>query len=193
MLDTPRITAAFELAARVHARQRRTGTKIPYIAHPMAVASQVLVWGGNEDQFIAALLHDVLEDGGAQYVPVIEEQFGGDVLRMVEGLSDAIPQPGEKKAPWMERKTRYLAHLENADDTLLVSIADKWHNLSSILADVRVLGDDLYLRFVKEAADRAEKKRLTLWYYAELTEIYERRGVTGAAALSALLEEVRRV
>lgn len=70
MLDTPRITTAFELAARVHARQRRTGTKIPYIAHPMAVASQVLVWGGNEDQFIAALLHDVLEDGGAQYVPV---------------------------------------------------------------------------------------------------------------------------
>lgn len=193
MLDTPRITAAFELAARVHARQRRTGTKIPYIAHPMAVASQVLVWGGSEDQFIAALLHDVLEDGGAQYVPVIAEKFGSNVLRMVEGLSDAVPQPGEKKAPWLERKTRYLAHLAEAgDDTLLVSIADKWHNLSSILADVRAMGDDLYLRFVKEAANRAEKKRLTLWYYSELVGIYERRGVPGAAALRALLEEVRR-
>lgn len=53
------------------------------------------------------------------------------------------------------------------------------------------MGDDLYLRFVKEAADRAEKKRLTLWYYSELAGIYERRGVTGAAALRGLLEEVR--
>ena len=75
MYSTDRISAAFALAALVHEKQKRKSTDIPYISHPMAVAAQVSVWGGSEDQFIAALLHDVVEDGGAQYMPVIEEIF----------------------------------------------------------------------------------------------------------------------
>ena len=75
MYSTDRISAAFALAALVHEKQTRKSTDIPYISHPMAVAAQVSVWGGSEDQFIAALLHDVVEDGGAQYMPVIEKHI----------------------------------------------------------------------------------------------------------------------
>lgn len=140
------------------------GTSISYISHPMAVASQVLVWGGSEEQFIAALLHEVLEDGGVEYAESIEADFGPNVLCIVKALSDALPKAGEKKKPWVERKTEYLAHLAQADDEVLpVSAADKWHNLSSIRDDQLKTGDEVFKRFVGSAPDMKKKKRLTLW------------------------------
>ena len=191
LLNTPRIAAAFALAAKVHENQKRKGTAIPYISHPMVVASQVLVWGGTEDQFIAALLHDVLEDGGVEYAETIEADFGPNVLRIVKALSDALPKAGEKKKPWVERKTEYLAHLADADqEVLLVSAADKWHNLSSIRDDQLNIGDEVFKRFVSSAPLLEEKKRLTLWYYSEVVRIYRERGVAGADALERILREV---
>lgn len=191
LLDTARIAAAFQLAAEVHARQKRKGTEIPYIAHPMAVASRVLSLGGTEDQFIAALLHDVLEDGGVEYAGIIEAKFGSRVLELVKALSDALPKAGEMKRPWLERKTEYLGHLEKADaEVLLVSAADKWHNLSSIRDDQAALGDKVFERFIGSRHSLAEKKRLTLWYYKELDRIFEARNVPGAYAMHRILQEV---
>lgn len=147
MYCTDRICAAFALAALVHENQKRKSTEIPYISHPMAVASQVAVWGGSEDQFVAALLHDVIEDGGAQYIPVIEEHFGKHVLELVKACSDAAPASGQAKAPWLERKKQYLEHLRAAsDEVLLISAADKWHNLLCTLADAKHLGDAVFDR-----------------------------------------------
>ena len=87
MYCTDRICAAFALAALVHENQKRKSTEIPYISHPMAVASQVAVWGGSEDQFVAALLHDVIEDGGAQVLGV-----GQSALKVVPFVSGADEQ-----------------------------------------------------------------------------------------------------
>lgn len=70
---TVRIAKALALAVEAHDGQKRKGTNIPYVAHPMAVAAIALDYGATEDQAIAALLHDVLEDGGAHYAPVIRE------------------------------------------------------------------------------------------------------------------------
>lgn len=191
LLNTPRIAAAFALAAKVHEKQKRKGTAIPYISHPMAVAAQVLVWGGTEDLFIAALLHDVLEDGGVEYAETIEADFGPNVLRIVKALSDALPKAGEKKKPWVERQTEYLAHLADADqEVLLVSAADKWHNLSSIRDDRLKIGDEVFKRFVGSTPVLEEKKRLTLWYYREVVRIYRERSVAGADALERILREV---
>lgn len=193
-LNTERIAEAFALAARAHASQRRKGTDIPYLSNPMAVASQVLVWGGSEDQFIAGLLHDVIEDAGVEYAVEIEQKFGADVLRMVRELSDAEPQKGEKKAPWLERKRAYNKHLSAAsDDTLLVSAADKWHNLHAILADVQRDGDAVYMRFVAEEPLLERKKELTLTNYKELVKVYEERGIAAAPQLRSLLETLERL
>lgn len=192
-LNVSRTSAAFAFAARAHAGQFRKGTDIPYISHPMAVASQVLVWGGDEDQFIAALLHDVIEDAGAAYAAEIGSNFGPEVLRMVHELSDAEPEKGEQKAPWIERKRTYVEHLAACDEkTLLVSAADKWHNLTSILDDVRRCGDAVYARFVSEEPEIARKKLLTLENYERLIEVYEGRGIYTSSALRLLLEELRR-
>ena len=46
MFDCEKTSKAFELANFAHRHQIRKGINIPYISHPMGVASQVLVWGG---------------------------------------------------------------------------------------------------------------------------------------------------
>ena len=194
MYSTTRISAAFALAALVHEKQKRKSTDIPYISHPMAVAAQVSVWGGSEDQFIAALLHDVVEDGGAQYMPVIEEHFGKHVLDLVMACSDAAPQRGQPKGAWIERKEKYIANLRSAaDEVLLISAADKWHNLASILADAKQLGEVVFDRFIRKDFERADKKKMVLWYYKELLAVYRERNVPVVVELENLLSEIENV
>ncbi len=194
MYSTTRISAAFALAALVHEKQKRKSTDIPYISHPMAVAAQVSVWGGSEDQFIAALLHDVVEDGGAQYMPVIEEHFGKHVLDLVMACSDAAPQRGQPKGAWIERKEKYIANLRSAaDEVLLISAADKWHNLASILADAKQLGEVVFDRFIRQDFERTEKKKMVLWYYKELLAVYRERNVPVVVELENLLSEIENV
>lgn len=194
MYSTDRISAAFALAALVHEKQKRKSTDIPYISHPMAVAAQVSVWGGSEDQFIAALLHDVVEDGGAQYMPVIEEHFGKHVLDLVMACSDAAPQRGQPKGAWIERKEKYIANLRSAaDEVLLISAADKWHNLSSILADAKQLGEVVFDRFIRQDFERTDKKKMVLWYYKELLAVYRERNVPVVVELENLLSEIENV
>lgn len=191
MYSTDRISAAFALAALVHEKQTRKSTNIPYISHPMAVAAQVAVWGGSEDQFIAALLHDVVEDGGAQYMPVIEKHFGKHVLDLVMACSDAAPQRGQPKGAWIERKEKYIANLRSAaDEVLLISAADKWHNLASILADAKQLGEMVFDRFIRQDFERTDKKKMVLWYYKELLAVYRERKVAAAPELDSLLDEI---
>lgn len=194
MYSTDRISAAFALAALVHEKQTRKSTDIPYISHPMAVAAQVAVWGGSEDQFIAALLHDVVEDGGAQYMPVIDEHFGKHVLDLVMACSDAAPQRGQPKGAWIERKEKYIANLHSAaDEVLLISAADKWHNLASILADAKQLGEVVFDRFIRQDFERTDKKKMVLWYYKELLAVYRERNVPVVVELENLLSEIENV
>lgn len=194
MYSTDRISAAFALAALVHEQHTRKSTDIPYISHPMAVAAQVAVWGGSEDQFIAALLHDVVEDGGAQYMPVIEENFGKHVLDLVMACSDAAPQRGQPKGAWIERKEKYIANLRSAaDEVLLISAADKWHNLASILADAKQLGEVVFDRFIRQDFERTDKKKMVLWYYKELLAVYRERNVPVVVELENLLNEIENV
>lgn len=129
---TQKFDTALSLALEAHAGQIRKGTEnalglpLPYITHPVAVATLVQRYGGNEDQVIAALLHDVLEDGGPQWADPIRDAFGGQVLDLVQFCTDGLPDAQGQKSPWRERKERYLAHLRAAEgDGVLVSACDK--------------------------------------------------------------------
>ena len=178
---------AFEFANEKHWDHTRKGTSIPYIAHPMAVASLVMENGGSADEVIAALLHDVLEDCKDVGFEDIESAFGKRVADIVSGLSDANPGPGEDKGPWKERKLAYLEHLEETDDDsiLLVSCADKLHNARAILSDLNdpAVGTKVWDRFT---ASRAE----TLWYYESLTGIFSRK-LSGIRLSRELRETVK--
>jgi (p)ppGpp synthase/HD superfamily hydrolase len=168
-----RFDEALDLAHRVHRHQVRKGTQIPYIAHVIGVASIVLEYGGNETEAIAALLHDTLEDAppeiGAHRVrEIIGDRFGPDVLSIVEHCTDTTEQP---KPPWRARKQRYIDAAEQAPlPAVMVSAADKLHNIRSLIRDYRHEGDALWARFNPEAG-----KGGTLGYHRALTGIYVRR------------------
>ena len=142
---------------RLHASQKRKGTPIPYVAHLLGVASIAIEYGASEDEAIAALLHDAVEDqGGPATREVVRRRFGEQVIAIVDGCTDADTQP---KPEWRPRKEAYIDHLPGASHSVhLVSAADKLHNVRSILRDYRVIGEELWGRF-KGGRDG------TLWYY----------------------------
>jgi hypothetical protein len=164
---TTRFTEAVDYARAHHATQVRKGTAIPYVAHLLAVSALVLEHGGDESAAVAALLHDVVEDGGGERALVeIGARLGADVAAVVEECSDTT---AAVKEDWRVRKERYLEHLESAPpEVLLVSAADKLHNARSILADLRELGDALWDRFNRGAREQ-------LWYYGSLRDVFCRR------------------
>jgi (p)ppGpp synthase/HD superfamily hydrolase len=162
-----RFEQALLFATRKHAGQHRKGTAVPYVAHLLGVAGLVLEAGGDEDLAIAALLHDVVEDcGGAPVLKEIRRRFGKRVAHIVDGCTDTDLDP---KPPWLQRKKDYIAHLRTADaDTRLVSAADKLHNVRSIVAAYREIGDRVWERF-------HGKRDGTLWYYRTLLDEFQRK------------------
>ena len=156
---------AFDFAYHLHFSQKRKGSGIPYIAHLMAVAALVLEDGGDEEQAIAALLHDAVEDqGGLVVLQDIQIRFGDRVASIVEGCTDSVLTP---KPPWRERKEAYLSHLRDAPkEVRRVSLADKLHNARTILRDLRQEGDSIWQRF-------NGGKDGTIWYYTTLVGIFQ--------------------
>ncbi|WP_373503240.1 HD domain-containing protein [Aestuariivirga sp.] len=160
---------AVTYAAKAHAGQVRKGTDIPYISHPIAVSALVIENGGSEIQATAALLHDVLEDCGAHHGSEISNRFGPDVLRIVEGLTDSVPDQNGEKPEWRPRKEAYLAHLAEAPrDVVLVSACDKVHNATAIADDYASVGETVFDRF-------SQSRTSTIWYYEELVRVLSSR------------------
>jgi (p)ppGpp synthase/HD superfamily hydrolase len=180
---TSRFSDAMQMAYQLHTSQYRKGSGTPYIAHLLSVAALVLEASGDEEQAIAALLHDAVEDqGGLDTLHRIHERFGARVAAIVEGCSDSVVQP---KPPWRGRKEAYLTHLaEASQDVRLVSLADKVHNARSLLRDLRQNGVAVFENF-------NGRQEGTLWYYAALVQEFESgdRGYL-ATELSRVVQEI---
>ncbi len=182
-----RFAEALAYATRLHARQTRKAKETPYIAHLLGVASFAIEGGADEDEAIAALLHDAVEDQGGEPTRVeIERRFGARVSALVVALSDSQVDTtsGEQKEPWRLRKERYIAHLREADASVrLLAACDKLHNLREVVEDYRLLGDALWERFSAGPRDQ-------LWFYREVVEVLagNARGVIFDRLRGALLE-----
>jgi HD domain-containing protein len=174
----PRFVAAVGRACEWHAGQTRKshpsgagqGPAIPYISHLLAAASLVLEDGGSEDEAIAALLHDCVEDQGVT-PETLDRLFGPEVARIVVACSDAAAGPGQAKAPWRERKLHHLAGLRRlpaGDPVFRVTAADKLHNCTDTVSDVRRYGPGRLADFNGGTAG-------TLWYYTEMSSLLEDR------------------
>ena len=160
-----RFIAAVLKAFTLHRDQFRKASESPYIAHLLTVAALVLENGGSEDQAIAALLHDAVEDaGGLVVLNEIREEFGDYVAELVDGCTDSYTQPKEE---WEPRKVAYLEKLKNSsDDVKLISLADKVHNARSILRDLHRTGESTWEKF-------KGKKQGTLRYYQALAKVFD--------------------
>jgi (p)ppGpp synthase/HD superfamily hydrolase len=166
-LLSERFEAALVLMFRLHRSQLRKGTTIPYVSHLLSVAALVLEDKGNEDEAIAALLHDAIEDQGGDVMrQEIACQFGAQVSAIIEGCTDSDVIP---KRPWRERKEEHLRSLSTASlATLRVMTADKLHNARTIAVELRQ-GNGVWDKFKGGEAG-------TLWYYRQFLEKVRRRG-----------------
>jgi (p)ppGpp synthase/HD superfamily hydrolase len=182
-----RFTRAVDYARILHIN-RRKGSRIPDMAHLLGVASLVMGEAGHvafpvtEDMVIAALLHDAVEDhGGAIRLDDVAHNFGSDVARMVEGLSDTFAEEWNEKELWEVRKRSYLSRLptERAD-VQLISAADKLYNARAILDDYRRFGPEVWRRFKRG-------REMQLWYFRELVAIFKTSGS------NRIVEELDRV
>lgn len=176
---TDRFDAALAYASEIHRSQVRKSTTIPYVSHLLGVTAIALESGADEDQAIAALLHDAVEDqGGAARLADIRRRFGERVARIVDDCTDADVEP---KPPWRERKEQYLASLATKPlDSLEVCLADKTHNASAILNDLHRIGDRVWDRF-------NGGKQGSLWYYRALSNAFSARMQNPAATRFELI------
>ena len=173
---TKRFTDALAYADRLHRGQLRKGNGCPYISHLLAVASLVMESGGDEDECIAALLHDAVEDqGGSRTAERIRQRFGARVAGIVEACS-------ERKSAgmtWKARKQTAVRRVAEADPSaLLVVSADKLHNVRSLITEHHTRGEQIWEQF-KGGRDG------TLWYYRAMTNAIRR---AGGSPLGAELE-----
>ena len=158
---------ALAFAAWLHQKQIRKRSGIPYIAHLIAVSSMVIENGGNEDEAIAGLLHDSIEDqahrfGGAALLrDLLRDRFGNRVVEIVDACTDSEANP---RPPWRQRKEAFVARLSHIDDSVaLVVSCDKLHNASSLLDDLHEMGNRLWDQF-------NGGKDGSLWYYRSVVK-----------------------
>jgi (p)ppGpp synthase/HD superfamily hydrolase len=179
LTPTTDMEKALIYALRAHVGQTRKGDGSPYYGHLLAVAARVLEYGGKDDEGVAALLHDAIEDqGGPERREDIHRRFGDRVVAIVDGCTDTDEMP---KPAWKERKERYLAHITTADESVRrVSLADKICNVRSAMFGLRRKGQAFWEPF-------HGSKEEELWYYRELVKAFRQHG------RDALLDELDRL
>lgn len=169
--DFPAIQRAINKATVLHEKQKRKGDGFPYIIHPYGVALILSNFTEDTDTIIAGLLHDVLEDVPDYTAEHMTVDFGGKITGIVKEVSEEKDpnESKEKRLPWKVRKEKYLKHLETATtEAMLVSCADKIHNLLSMISAHKEQGDALWKKFNSPQEDK-------LWFYGEVLKILKLR------------------
>jgi (p)ppGpp synthase/HD superfamily hydrolase len=191
---TDRFSSAVDYARHLHI-ERRKGTSIPFMAHLLGVASLVMGEAGQvpfpvtEDMVIAALLHDAVEDqGGLPRLEDIRCNFGAEVARMVEGLSDSFEEDSSQKKSWEERKQTYIFRLKDEPANIrLISAADKLYNARTVLDEYRATGPDVWKRF-KRGRDPQ------IWYFREVLRVLKSAGTNRIVQeLERVVDELERI
>ncbi|NQT15543.1 MAG: HD domain-containing protein [Planctomycetes bacterium] len=174
-----RFSRALAYTNELHADHQRKVSGDPYISHLLRVAGIALEYGASEDEAIAALLHDAVEDqGGDKTRQEISRLFGKRVVEIIDGCTDTDQVP---KPPWRERKEAYLSRLGTASGSVrLVSASDKLDNVRSILISHRIQGESVWDKF---SGGRDGLR----WYHRSVVETLKRAGVT------PLVDELDRV
>ena len=178
-----RLGQALAFANQLHEHQKRKVSGVPFIAHPLAVTALVIEDGGSEEEAMAAVLHDTIEDQGRHYPggPAalrreIEKRFGGSVLRLVEGLTERrYPEEADitdKNQRWRAHKLAYLRQVADAGPgACRISCADSLHNVRTLIRDYRRMGERIWERFLTRSRDDQ------VWAYSTAAAMYQRLGI----------------
>ena len=151
------IQKAIVFATLKHQNQKRKGTDIPYIVHPMEVMQILTDMHCTENIIIAGILHDTLEDTKTTPKEICDI-FGQDILKIVQSESE------DKSKTWKERKQNTINRLATeSTESKIVCFADKFSNIRSMLRDKQNIGEQLWQRF------NAPKEQIE-WYYRSIAK-----------------------
>ena len=169
--DLDKYLEAYVYSYKLHKKQTRKGSNIPYFTHLSSVSNLIIENNGTTTQAIAGLLHDAVEDqGGLKVLKIIKDKFGKKVATIVDECSDAVTNP---KPPWKERKIKYINSIKNKSQSgILVSLCDKIHNANCIISDCRKIGDKLWQRFSAPKKETAKKdpqqNKIFFWQFIKI-------------------------
>ena len=196
---SPRFRDAINRALILHRGQKRKKTKeerargdaeVPYAAHLFSVAALAMEHGADEDETIAAFLHDAAEDqGGEELLAELEDVYGSRVATIIRGCSDSLTAPREGRGEWRARKDRFIEFVRtDADPSVLLVVAcDKVHNARSVVTDLARFGPGIFARF-------SSGQEGTLWYYrAILTALRSREADMRTDLQRLLLDDLERI
>lgn len=163
-----RVEQAIRAAAVLHKNQVRKGEMpYPYITHLISVAFILLDYTDDEDVVVAGLLHDTIEDTDYS-LEELQEDFGGRIKDIVAAVTEPKTKDG-KKIPWADRKKVYLKQLkEGPDEALLVSAADKSHNMRMVVETYH----ENHRRFVREFGGSLQER---IDQYQDLADLFNQR------------------
>jgi len=197
---TLRFDRALQFASEIHRKQKRKTSGNPYISHLLGVCALVLEDGGSEDEAIAALLHDAVEDRGPEYpggpsamIDDIRGQFGPEVANLVDTLTEQ-PTPetlriNDKRQRWRNHKQLYIDRIASYDLSVRrISCADNISNVRSLVRDYLILGDKLWSRFMtRDPADH-------VWAYESIARAFLAAGGTALVfELDAAVTELHEI
>ena len=197
---TERFDRALLTASDLHRKQRRKTSGTPYLSHLLGVCALVLEDGGSEDEAIAALLHDAVEDQSAAYPggrdalrEHIAAEFGAEVHRLVDALTERPTAETaairDKRERWRAHKRAYIEQILSYDLSVRrISCADSLYNVRSLITGYRSMGEKLWTRFMtRDPADQ-------LWAYSEISRAFVRVGGTGLTAeLEDAIDQLHRL
>ena len=168
MIFTPRLQEAINLCARLHRDQiRKDFEQTPVITHPFSVMIILSEITNDEDILIAGLMHDTLEDVPKYSYERLVEDTNERVAEIVKGVTEEL-NPNllpEEQFPWLRRKENYLNNLKTASiESVIVSVADKTHNIQSMLLGARTHDNTQFEKFKGSI-------RNTLWFFDEIENI----------------------
>lgn len=147
-----KIIAAIRYATQAHAGQKRKGKEDPYIMHPLSVGILLAHAGADEKVVIAGILHDTIEDTAVTRED-LEKEFGEDIAAMVDDVTEQ-----DKSLPWAERKKAALDHIPHmTTGSLMVKAADVMHNMTELIEDYKIHGDDMFRHFNASKEEQIER------------------------------------
>lgn len=164
---TPRIHHALELSARLHREQNRKDILMtPYFTHLVGVMILIAEGKGDEDTLIAGLMHDSIEDVAGYTYKKLVEDCGVEVANIVNSVTEVrdVSIVEDRSLSWLTMKANYLESLRSGSDkSVLVSCADKTHNLMTLMSNYEKEGEEFLKRF--------SSMRNTLWFNDEVEKI----------------------
>jgi (p)ppGpp synthase/HD superfamily hydrolase len=161
--DFQLLQIALDYAARIHGQELKKKTPVPYIFHPLAVASLVLQFQGDFAQAAAGAIHDTIEKGKEDY---FKDLIGNEVTELAFSFLD--PE-GSEDLPWESLKAHYLAKIRHVSPRALLVIAcEELHDSRCLNYEVRQFGDEVWARYPVE-------KNQVIWYYQELLKIFRNK------------------